>query len=105
MPESRRNVPFDEEVAVPGATVAEERSKQYEPPFHEQGVDQQKNGGEGAKEMPTTSQGLGVLADVEGPELFHTPEVHIEGEGSESRVEKAKSPSTSGISLRVLEKP
>lgn len=70
MPKRRRNIPFDEEMAVPSKPVPRERHKDQKPPIEESRDYEEDDTNKGAHKMQTPCWWLRVLAHVEDPELI-----------------------------------
>lgn len=76
MAERGGNVPFHEDVAVPGRAVPRQGYQEHQSPAEEPRADEKENAGEGARKMPTPRRWIGVLVHVESPEFIKASEIH-----------------------------
>ena len=70
------NIPFNEEMAVPGTSIAGKRNKEQEPPTEENRAQQEENTKECAHKVPTPCGRFRMLVHIECPEIFQAPEIH-----------------------------
>ena len=76
MTKRRGNIPFDEEMTIPGHTIANQRNTKQVAPVKHNAVHETEKTGKCACKMPHSCCWFRVLAHVERPELIHAAEIH-----------------------------